>query len=90
MNKIINIYGHDANMVVTVACRLKTLVCIPIVESRFDARPYGIMTIPHLLILHDALCYNHCIDTNDVIDDYYVMKLWHDAELFFDTNIQQS
>ena len=86
MNKIINIYGDDVNMIVTVACRLKTLTCIPIVESRFDANPYGIMTIPHLLMLSDALCYNHIIDTNDIIDDRYVLKVWEDADKFFTIN----
>jgi hypothetical protein len=83
---IITIYGEDYDQVYTVASRLRNLTTIPIVDTVKAANPNGIMTSSVRQHFSGAKSFNHCVDTNDFIDDSYVLGIWLKADKFFFNN----
>ena len=80
---IITIYGEDYDQVFTVASRLRNLTTIPIVDTIKAADPNGIMTSSVRQHFSGAKSFNHCVDTNDFIDDSYIIAIWLKADTFF-------
>ena len=80
---IITLYGEDYDQVYTVAYRMRNLTEIPIVKTIKEANPNGIMTSSVRQHFSGAKSFNHCVDTNDFIDDEYVVKVWLKADEFF-------
>jgi hypothetical protein len=83
MKRIINIYGENHQMVNTVASRLNALTTIPFIESVHETKYYGIMTSTTKNLFSGCMCYNHCVDTNDMVDDDYVLEIWMKADNVF-------
>lgn len=83
---IITLYGEDYDQVYTVACRMRNLTTIPIVGTIHEAKPNGIMTSTTRQHFSGANSFNHCVDTNDFIDDDYVLGIWLKAYKFFFNN----
>ena len=83
---IITLYGEDYDQVYTVAYRIRNITGIPIVKTIKEAKPHGIMTSSVKQHFSGANSFNHCVDTNDFIDDDYVIGVWTKAVKFFFNN----
>lgn len=83
---IITLYGDDYDQVYTVAYRMRNLTEIPIVKTIKEANPNGIMTSSVRQHFSGAKSFNHCVDTNDFIDDNYVVEVWLKADKFFNND----
>lgn len=83
---IITLYGEDYDQVYTVAYRMRNLTGIPIVDTVRAAKPNGIMTSTVPQRFAGAKSFNHCVDTNDFIDDSYVVEVWLKADKFFNND----
>lgn len=80
----ISIYGYNYDQVHTVTSRLSALTTIPIVSHINEVQcKFYILESTTRQAFAGAACYNHCVDTNDFIDDDYIISIWDKAIRFF-------